>query len=168
MENLIMGGNMWVDTLNLRLGLESAKLPTLSKESEDFSPGGSFFQLAMPGEIKGLEAEISLRGSPPAMRSLFGREPGDWTTFFWYERIRNAVRGENVGRVVRLKGLVSEVEQGEVKGKKGEVDKYKIATIVRYDDRVDGKVVHLFDFFKNRLVINGVDYTAEHNRLIAA
>lgn len=170
MDRMIMGANWYVDTINQRLRLESVQLPQLTKDMEEFTPGGGFFTLSIPGSIKELEAPFSLNGSHDDVRSLFGREPGDWTNFFYYERLRDITKdaGKNYGRVVQLKGLVNEVEQSEVKGKKGEATKYKIGTIVRYRDVVDGRVVHLFDYFANRLVINGQDYTAEHNRLIAA
>ena len=168
MDRLIMGANWYVDTLNCRKRLESVKLPQLAKDTEEFRPGGSFFTLSIPDAIKELEAEFSLKGVHEDVRSLFGREPGDWTNFYYYERLKDIDRNVNVGRVVRLKGLVSEVEQAEVKGKKGEVTNYKIGSIVLYQDRVDGRDVHLFDFFNNKLKINGVDYTAEHNRIIAA
>lgn len=168
MDKMIFGANWYVDTLNCRKRLEEVKLPTLSKNMEEFQPGGSHFALAIPDAIKELEAEFSLKGAHDDVRSLFGREPGDWTNFYYYERLRDIERGLDVGRVVQLRGLVSEVEQANVKGKKADATKYKVGSIVLYRDKVDGRNVHLFDFFNNRLVMDGVDYTAAHNRLIAA
>ncbi|WP_020185960.1 phage major tail tube protein [Methylopila sp. 73B] len=168
MDSLIQGANWFVDTLNQRLRIAKLQLPTLSKEMTTLKPGGGFYQLDVPDEVKALESPFSLNGSHGDVRSLFGREAGDWTNFFYYERLRDIQAGSNVGRVVRLKGLLTEVEQAEVAGKKAEETNYKVGTIVLYHDIVDGQTIHKFDFFNNQLVINGVDYTAEHNRLIAA
>ncbi|WP_020179777.1 phage major tail tube protein [Methylopila sp. M107] len=168
MDRLIMGANWWIQEVNQRLRVERLQLPSLTREMTQMTPGGGWFSLDVPGEIKQLEAPFSLNGAHEDVRSLFGREPGDWTNFFYYERLRDIVNGRNLGRVVHLRGLLNEVEQPEVTGKKGEPAKYKVGTIVLYKDIVNGKTVHLFDVFNNKLVINGVNYTAEHNRLIAA
>lgn len=168
MDSIIMGANWFVAELNQRLRIDTLQLPALKKKMEEMTPGGGFMSLDVPGEVEPLEAPFALNGSHADIRSLFGREPGDWTNFFYYERLRDFRAGRNLGRVTHLRGLVNEVEQPEVKGKKGESAKYKVGTIVLYRDIVDGRLVHLFDYFNNRLVINGQDYTAEANRLIAA
>lgn len=168
MDSIIMGGNWYVDTLNCRKRLARARMPRLSKAREDYVTGGGFFRVSLPQEIEGLEAPFSLHGSHEDVRSLFGREPGDWTSFYYYERLRDIMEGRNRGRVVTLKGLVNEVEQPQVEGKKADTSNYTVGSVVLYHDIVDGKTVHKFDFFANKLIINGVDYSEEHNRLIAA
>lgn len=167
-DSVIMGANWWCDTLNCRKRLERAQLPRLNKARDAFVAGGGFFKMAMPQEIEELEAKISLRGSHEDVRGLFGNEPGDWTTFYYYERLRDIMAGKNRGRVVIMRGLLQEVEQAQVQGKKAEPTNYTFGSIVLYQDITDGKVIHLMDFDNNRLVMNGQDYSAEHNRLIAA
>ena len=168
MDGVIMGANWYVDTLNQRKRLARVRLPRLQKAREAYVAGGGFFRFSMPMEIEELEAPFSMHGSHDDVRSLFGREPGDYTTFFYYERLRDIMVGENRGRVVRLKGLINEVEQAQVEGKKGDTTNYTVGSIVLYHDIVDGRTIHKFDFENNQLVINGVDYSQEHNRLIAA
>ena len=53
-------------------------------------------------------------------------------------------------------------------GKRGDPAEYEVQSIVLYEDIMDGRVIHRFDVFNNRLVIDGTDYTAEHNGIIAA
>lgn len=167
-DRVIMGGNWYVDRLNCRLGLTETRLPRLTKARDVFVAGGGFFRLTIPYEIEELEARFTMRGSHDQIRSLFGYEPGEYTTFYYYERLRDIMAGKNVGRVVMLKGLVNEVEQPQVRGKKGEDTPYTVGTIVLYHDIQDGQTVHKFDFQNNQLVMNGVDYSLEHNQLIAA
>lgn len=170
MDRIIRGANWWIETTNQRLRTKSAKLPDLKRATEKFVPGGGFFGLEVPGEIDGLESEFELNGAHEDIRTLFGREPGDWTSFIYYERLANVTGGglTNIGRVVRIRGLVTEVEQPKVEGLKADPSKIKFTTIVLYQDVVNSKIVHKFDFFNNVLILNGVDYTAEHNRLIVA
>ncbi|PWV97698.1 hypothetical protein DFR52_106223 [Hoeflea marina] len=168
MDRIIHGANWYVDTLNQRLRLADITLPALNRAKETLQLGGGFFNLAIPYEIEELEAPFSLNGAHEDIRGLFGREPGDWTTFYYYERLRDIVKGENKGRVVILKGLVNEVTQAKVTGKKGDATGYKVGSIIEYRDIVDGKEIHRFDVFNNHLVIDGVNYSNSHNEIIAA
>lgn len=168
MDRVIYGANWYVDTLNQRLRLDTVQLPNLSRVQDTITLAGSWMSFENPGEIEPLTAPFSLHGSHDDIRSLFGREAGDWTTFYYYERLRDLQAGKNVGRVVILKGLISAVSQPRVAGKRGGQTEYQVGSIVSYEDIVEGKRIHLFDFFANKMVINGVDYSAEHNAIIAA
>ncbi|WP_150522776.1 phage major tail tube protein [Roseibium sediminis] len=168
MDSLIYGANWYVDTLNQRLRLETVKLPNLSRTNEEIKLAGGWMAFSHPGEIAALSASFTLKGSHDDVRSLFGREAGDWTTFYYYERLRDIQKNINKGRIVTLKGLLTDATPPSVGGRIGGQTEYQIGTIVGYRDVVDGKRVHEFDFFSNSLIINGTDYAAEHNRLIAA
>jgi len=170
MDRIIRGANWWIETTNQRLRTKSAKLPDLKRTTEKYVASGGFFTVALPGEIDELDSEFELNGAHEDIRSLFGREPGDWVSFIYYERLANVTGSglTNLGRVVRIKGLVNEVNQSKVEGLKADPVKVKFSTIVLYQDVVNSVVVHKFDFFNNQLVMNGVDYSAEHNRLIVA
>lgn len=168
MDSMIYGANWYVDTLNQRLRLDTVKTPDLTRTEEIIKLGGGFFSFANPGEIEPLTAPFSLHGSHDDIRSLFGREPGDWTTFYYYERLRDLQRGINKGRVVILKGLVGRVTPPQVSGKTGGATQYAVTSIVTYKDVIDGRRIHDYDLFSNQMVINGVDYASEHNRIIAA
>lgn len=169
MDGIIRGGNVYVQEINQRLHLDNFKLPSLKREMIDFFMGGGFFKVSLPGEVSPLVAEMAVDGSHQSLRSRFGREPGDWTTVTYYERLLDATSGINKGRIVMLRGLLNEIEPSGVEGLKAK-DKTMIrfSSIVLYHDIVDGVTVHKFDVFNNTLVIDGTNYTAEHNRLIAA
>lgn len=168
MDSLIYGANWYVDTLNQRLRLDTAQMPTLSRVNETIQLAGGWMAFEHPGEIEPLTAPFTLKGAHSDIRSLFGREPGDWTSFYYYERLRDIQNGINKGRVVILKGLIGSVSQPRVSGRAGGMTDYQVASIVSYKDVVDGEIVHLFDFFANKIVIDGVDYSADHNAIIAA
>lgn len=168
MDSMIYGANWYVDTLNQRLRLSKVKMPDLDRAKDAITLGGGWFKFDHPGEIEPMNAPFSLHGAHDDVRSLFGREAGDWTNFYYYERLRDIQNGVNKGRVVILKGLVGKVTQAEVSGKRGGETGYEVSSICGYKDIMDGRMIHRFDFFSNSLIINGVDYTAEHNRIIAA
>lgn len=165
MDSVISGGTAFIETINQRLRMENMKLPTLSREMERYLIG--WYGLEVPGEVSPLTSTLNLRGGHDDVRSLFGREPGDWVTFYWYERLRDIQKGINKGRVVIQKGLLIGVDQPTVGGKRADgVTGYTFGSIVDYRDMVDGRVIHWFDVFANKLVVNGIDYTAEHNQIV--
>lgn len=169
MDRMIYGGNLYLNSINLRLPLNKAKMPNLRRAKETIKSG--FFALGVPYEIEELEATFSLNGGHDYVRAEFGKEPGDYSTIYWYERIRDIrVKAEkrNMGRVVMLTGLLSEVEQPEVEGKKAAPTQYKFGTIVDYRDIFDSREIHRMTFETNTLVIDGVNYSEEHNQLVAA
>ncbi len=143
--------------------------------------GGGYFGIELPGEINPLTAEMSVNGVHEDLKSRFGREPGDWTTLVYYENLLDvfpaASTGETEtnagpklkGRVVFLKGLLTGYTQAGVKGMKSTgATRLRWSSIVLYHDLFNGRTIHKFDVQNNTLIIDGVNYTAEHNRLIAA
>ena len=167
-DRVIMGANWYVDSLNCRKRLESATMPRLNKVVERFVSGGSWMAISIPGEIEELSMPFTLKGAHEDVRGLFGREPGDWTTFYYYERLRDIMAGVNIGRVVTVTGLVQEVQPPRVQGKRADATAYTVGSIVTYKDVVNGTNVHYFDFDTNSLTLNGVDYSTSANQLIAA
>lgn len=168
MDSIIHGANWYIGELNQRKRLEACALPNLRRARERLTFGGGFFTFDLPTEIEELSFEFSLYGSHSDVRARFGREAGDWTTFYYYERMRDIAAGVNKGRVVMLKGLLNEVTHPRVLGKKADATRYAGGSVWLYHDIVDGLTVHKFDIENNVLIIDGVDYTAEANRLIAA
>jgi hypothetical protein len=169
MDRTIYGGNVYLNTRNLRLPLAKAKPPNLRRATETLKT--SFFSLAVPYEIEELEFSFSLNGGHEYVRAEFGKEPGDWSTLYYYERIRD-IRKEaekrNIGRVLMCTGLISEVEQPEIEGKKAGPTQYKLGSIIDYRDIFDGRVIHQMTIETNTLVIDGVNYSEEHNQIVAA
>ncbi len=97
----------------------------------------------------------------------------DWTTFTVYQSLLDATGGDSkavrFGRIVILKGLVfRDRGAGRQRMKAKDKTKIKLGSIVKYQDILAGRTIHKMDVVTNALVINAVNYSAEHNRLIAA
>jgi P2 family phage contractile tail tube protein len=166
-QNVVFGGNLWMTNDNLALSVARGKLPDLTRAMADISSSGSYFGLQIPGEIEALTAEFDFNGPDRRIRARFGREPGDWTELYWYERIRDLVNGTNIGRVVYLKGLVNGLTSaGTTKSRADGPMGMRFTTIVHYVDRQDGSVIHEFDYFNNKVVVEGVEISADHNSLV--
>ncbi len=181
MDRIIRGSNWYCGEINQRQRVDETTLPELTREMSTFVMGGGYFGIELPGEINPLKAEMSVNGVHESLKSRFGREPGDWTTLTYYESLLDVFPAGSTGdttaagapkltgRVVFLKGLLNGYTQGGVKGMKSSgATKLSWSSIVLYHDIFDGKTIHKFDVQNNTLIIDGVNYTAEHNRLIAA
>ncbi len=166
-DRVIMAANWYVDTINCAKRVDSLTLPRLNKAVERFAAAGSWMAISIPGEIEELTATAVMKGAHEDIRGLFGAEPGDWTTFYYYERLRDIMAGTNLGRLVTLKGLLQEVQQPRVQGKRADMTTYTIGSIVSYTDVVNGVNVHKLDFDTNTLIMNGTDYSTAANQLIA-
>lgn len=164
---VVYGGNLWLKSDNLALSVARIKLPDLKRAMVDISSSGSFFGMQVPAEVEALTAEFDLNGPDKRARIKFGRDPGDWTELYYYERIRELVAGQDIGRVVYLKGLITEVTPADTEKNKAKGPmKFRMATIVHYHDRQDGQTVHKFDYFNNTVIAGGDDLTSSHNSLI--
>lgn len=181
MDRIIRGANWYCNEINQRLRIDETTLPALSREMMPFVMGGGYFAMELPAEIQALTAEMTVNGTHEDLKSRFGREPGDWTTVTYYEGLLNVFPATSTGevattgapqlkgRTVFLKGLLNGYEQPGVKGMKASgATRLRWSSIVLYHDILDGKTVHKFDIQNNVLIIDGVNYTAEHNRIIAA
>lgn len=174
MDNIIRGANWYCEEINNAFRTDEVKLPVLTRDMTEIVASGGWFAIDLPGHIKPLEAEMDMNGSHSNLRRRFGREPGDWTTVTYYENLidifptgENAGKPKLKGRTVIMKGLLNEVSQSGVKGVKASgTTKLKWGTIYLYHDLVDGETVHKMNAKTNTLIINGVNYTAEHNRLL--
>ncbi|MBB4066283.1 phage major tail tube protein [Gellertiella hungarica] len=181
MDRIIRGANWYCNEINQRLRVDETTLPELSREMMSFVMGGGYFAMELPAEIQPLTCEQTVNGVHEDLKSRFGREPGDWTTVTYYENLLNVfpqsangevqagAKPQLTGRVVFLKGLLNGYAQAGVKGMKSSgATRLRWSSIVLYHDIFNGKTVHKFDLQNNTLIIDGVNYTAEHNRLIAA
>ncbi len=181
MDRIIRGANWYCGEINQRQRIDETTLPELSREMLPFVMGGGWFGLELPAEIAPLTCEMTVNGVHEDLKTRFGREPGDWTTLAYYENLLNVFPASSDGsvnpgngpqlrgRVVTMKGLLNGYAQGGVKGQKSTAPtRLRWSTIVLYQDMMDGVIVHKLDIQNNILIINGVNYTAEHNRIIAA
>ncbi len=181
MDSIIRGANWYCEEINQRQRVDETTLPQLERDMIGMVMGGGFFGFEMPAEVRPLTAEMAVNGVHADLKNRFGREPGDWTTLVYYESLLDifpaASNGEVsqagalklTGRVVFLKGLLNAYSQASVKGMKSSgATRLRWSSIVLYHDIFNGKTVHKFDVQNNVLIIDGVNYTAEHNRLISA
>jgi len=181
MDRIIRGSNWYCNEINQRHRIDETTLPELSREMVSFVMGGGFFAMELPAEIQPLTCEQTVNGVHEDLKTRFGREPGDWTTMTYYENLLNVFPKDSngvvpssgtpqlTGRVVFLKGLLNGYAQAGVKGMKSSgATRLRWSSIVLYHDIFDGRTIHKFDVQNNTLIIDGVNYTAEHNRIIAA
>jgi phage tail tube protein FII len=147
MDNIVRGCNWYFDALNAWRVLDQVEIPDIEQNLEAFTPGGHNMSVEWPEDWKPLAATIKLRNDDPRVRSLCGREPGNYITATYYENLRSFRDGTNKGRVIVLKGLLTMVKAEARKGVKMSGTEYRFSTIVRYEDMVDGAVVHRFDQF---------------------
>jgi phage tail tube protein FII len=181
MDRLIRGANWYCQQTNQRLRIEETILPDLQREMLPFVLGGGFFGLELPAESNPLSCEQSINGAPEDLKSRYGREPGDWTDLRFYQSLLNVFPAKSngevaasgkptlMGRVVFLTGLLNGYTEAGVKGMKATgPTRLRWSSIVLYHDMMNGRTIHKFDLQNNILIINGVNYSAEHNQLIAA
>lgn len=178
----LFGGNWYCDETNAWQYIDETTLPTLERDMVPLVMGGGYFELEMPAGVKALSCEQGVNGEPEDLRVHFGRDPGDWTTLRHYQRLIDIFPADanpagqtttpkpakSIGRVVFLKGLLTSYQPSAAKGVKATgTTRLRWQSIVLYHDIVNGRTIHKFDVQNNTLVINGVNYTAEHNRLLA-
>ena len=166
-DRVIMGANWYVDSINCAKRLESVTLPRLNKAVDRFVSGGGWMAISVPTEIEELTATVTMKGAHEDIRGLFGNEPGDWTTFYYYERLRDIMAGRDTGRLVKMTGLLQEVQQPRITGKRADMTTYTIGSIITYADVINGTKVHYMDFDTNSLVMNGKDYSSAANTMLA-
>lgn len=162
MDNVIRGGNWWFDTLNLWRVLDEVTVPEIAHDEDDFTPGGGDGGVKWQEGRKALTATIKTKTADPQIQGLVGRLPGDYVTATWWENLLSYRTGEQRGRVIIMKGLVTSSKQNAVKGQKAAGREYSFGNIVFYHDVVDGKSIHKFDFFAGpgATLVNGVNPSA--------
>ena len=169
MDNIIRGSNWWFDALNTWITLDTVELPEVKRNMEKFSPGGSVFGVEWPEEFDALTAKVKLRNNDPRIRALCGREPGNYTTAYYYEHLKSFRDGKSKGRVVVLKGLITAIRDDRKERLKATGVEYDFSTIVFYHDMYDGRSVHRFDFFAGpgATLIDGINPFGEMATLLA-
>lgn len=159
MDNIVRGGNWFFAELNLWRVLDEVTLPEFKHADDDFTPGGHHMAVKWQEETQSLEATVKTKSTDPEIQGLIGRLPGDYITATWYENLRSFRTGANRGRVIIMKGLILDGKQSAVKGLKSAGREYRFSNVIFYHDMVDGKAIHLLDFFAGpgATLINGVN-----------
>jgi P2 family phage contractile tail tube protein len=147
MDNIVRGGNWYFDALNLWRVLDEVELPEIKHAVESFTPAGHMMGVEWPEEIEAMKAMIKTKNNDPRLRALCGRQPGNYVAATYYENLVSYRDGTNRGRLIILRGLMTEVKQAAVKGLKIAGVDYTFSTLVYYHDLYDGRSVHKFDYF---------------------
>lgn len=157
MDYVVRGANCYFDTFNAWRVIDELTPPDLKRAMDKFVAGGSSLGVEFPEEFEAIKASIKLKSDDPRIRGLCGNEPGNYTTLTWYENLTSYRNGSNKGRVITLKGLISEVKGDARKGLKAPGTTYEFSTVVFYQDLVAGSVVHQFDYLTGpgATIING-------------
>ena len=168
MDNIIRGKNWWFEEINTWMVLDEVRLPDIRRAVSAFLPGGSNQAVEWPEEFEPLTAMVKTRNNDPRIRALCGREPGDWTTAYYYEHLKSFRNGVSKGRIVTLKGLVNAIADDPKRGMKPAGVEYTFGTIVKYTDLFEGKLIHKFDHFAGpgATVIDGNRPFAEMARIL--
>ncbi|WP_182085200.1 phage major tail tube protein [Aureimonas sp. ME7] len=165
-DRVILGGNWYIQEINQAHRIAECGLPDLRMNTEQFVMSGGYFTFDSPTEVSALGFEIALQGAHEAVRGRFGREPGDWTTFTYYERTKDLDTNKNFSRVVSITGLVNGIANPRIVGRRPGVTRYAGGSVWKYIDIQDGKVIHRFDFRRNILVADGVEISATGNDIL--
>ncbi len=163
MDSIVRGGNWYFGVLNAWRVLDEVTLPEITFNTDDFTPGGHVMGVSWMEDLQPLKATIKMRSDDPRIRALCGRQPGDYIDATYYENLRSFRTGENKGRVITMKGLITSIKADARKGVKASGTEYEFSSIVRYEDVVDGVVVHRFDQFvgPGATVVGGAAIFAE-------
>lgn len=147
MDYVVRGGNWYFAELNLWRVLDEVDLPELKRAMDKYTPAGSHMGVEWPEEMEALSATIKQKVNDPRIRSLYGREPGDYVTATYYENLVSYRDGSKRGRRIILRGLLNGQKQDAVKGLKTASVASTFSTLVYYHDIYDGRTIHRFDFF---------------------
>ena len=157
MDYVVRGANCYFDSFNAWRVIDELTPPDLKRVMDKFVAGGSSLAVEFPEEFDALKATIRLKVDDPRIRGLCGNEPGNYTKLTWYENLMSYRTGNNTGRVITIKGLISEVKGDTRKGLKAPNTTYEFSSVVYYQDMVNGGIVHQFDYFggPGQTIING-------------
>ncbi|PZA12478.1 hypothetical protein DNX69_10920 [Rhodopseudomonas palustris] len=152
MEFVRKSGNLYAEGINLWLSLSGYKLPQPKVKTEEHHPGGGIMALNVPiGAIEPLSLQYNLKGAPPAVLGQFGMSLAQRRLYTIYELLQDEKDGTKRERIITMRGLMSEVDPDEMKGRGVQGYGYQIHSITDYEDVIDGYgIIASFSFFTNR------------------
>lgn len=169
MDNVIRGANWYFDVINTWRVLDEVRLPEFSRALEAFGSAAGNWDVEWPENFEAMTATIKLKNNDPAIRSLAGREPGDYITAYYYEHLKDFQSGAARGRIIVLKGLINKIADDPKQQMKATGIEYTFSTIVFYHDMFDGRSIHKLDWFAGpgATIVDGNQPFADMARLIA-
>lgn len=169
MEFTRKAGNLYCEGVNTWLSLGGYKLPAPKGKTEQHLPGGGVMELDVPiGAIEPLELQFNLKGAPPSVLGQFGTSLDERKLYTIYELMVDELDGTRRERVVTMRGLFSEADPDEMKGRGVNGYAYKIKSITNFEDVIEGYgIIARFDFKTNtRLGYLGSGSSDRDNRIL--
>ena len=158
-ENVLRNFTMFADGWGKMGNVEELTLPKLTLKTEEYRGGGMDVPVEIDLGLEKMEAEFTLTSFDDQVLSLFGLGPGNDRQFTFRGSLASE-DGVKRGVVVRMFGLLSEIDPGNWKtGEKSEL-KGKIAVKV-YKLHVGDRLIHHIDALNGIRIVNGVDVMAD-------
>jgi phage tail tube protein FII len=169
MDFVRKAGNLYCEGVNGWLSLKSYKLPSPKVKTENHLPGGGVMDLDVPlGAIEPLTLAFNLIGANPAFLGQFGMALSQRRLYTVYELISDEKTGTKRERIITMRGLFSEADPDEMKGRGLMGYGYQIKSITNFEDVIEGYgIVARFDFWTNTWKGYNADFGSdEDNRIL--
>lgn len=168
MDFVRKAGNLYCEGVNAWLSLKQYKLPSPKVKSETHLPGGGVMDLDVPlGAIEPLTLAFNLVGANPAFLGQFGMSLSQRKLYTIYELLTDEQTGAKRERIITMRGLFSEADPDEMKGRGLMGYGYQIKSITDYEDVIEGHgIIAAFSFWTNRWQGYGFDIGSEENRIL--
>lgn len=156
--------NIFVDGIGKAGMAEEIVLPKVVAATEEFQGGGMAAPIdLLMGSLEKLESQFTLKGIDAATLKLFGIVEGRDLPL----TCRGAIQGE-AGAIsaltISMRGVLKEADLGTLKVKENNT---KYTMNLRYFKlTIDADVIYDIDVVANRVVIAGIDQTAEMRRAL--
>jgi phage tail tube protein FII len=168
MEFVRKAGNLYCEGVNGWLSLKNYKLPSPKVKSETHLPGGGVMDIDVPlGAIEPLTLAFNLLGANPAFLGQFGMSLAQRKLYTVYELLTDEQTGVKRERIITMRGVFSEADPDEMKGRGLMGYGYQIKSIVNFEDVIEGHgIIARFDFWTNSWQGYGVTVGSDENRIL--
>lgn len=152
--------NLFIDGRGYAGRVEEVQLPKIEEESEDYKAGGMLGSVKIPMGLKGLEMEFTLAEFSVDVLDQWGvADIGGIGARF----LAAAVAGDGTGTdaiEISVRGKWDSLDLGTVKKK--DLSKMKVKMPLTYYKYSVNGITHIeADMLAEKLVVNGIDRTAE-------
>lgn len=158
-------GNLFVGdadpNASLHLVLAEIALPKLEENFTEHNGGGAVMGLDIGVGYKSLSASFKLVGHQDHVMKHFGLGSRVNQSFTYRGAMRDRVSGELKKAVAVITGRLATVEPETFKRGELKHHDYEIKGITRYELKVGGNELYLFDFVSSTWRIGGVDENAD-------
>jgi phage tail tube protein FII len=167
MREIVHGWALFCDGVSKHLVTETVQLPALTTQTRDFTPGGGHmgYQVGLSA-VAPLTMSFSLINRDPETMALFGLATGRHRTYTLIEQLIDEMNGDAKRRVVTVIGCLNSIESAQNRSPDLIGMQYQVGSVHTYTDAIGSTVVHGFYLKSNRRIVNGVEVTAQRNRIL--